>query len=177
MLLGRGHLICKCTVTGGRLLSLVPNLDLDSKQRGQYFNLHLHLKLFKGWQPPSYSFTSFLSPFFLQLSLLFSRRILLLRRYLSPYSTAFYNIHFFKNVSLIYFQLGYIINILFFYIERRMNLFSSAEMYRFILKIIHTENFLIIVVSKIMVGIGQHCSKIFMYFLWFNIFYCAYFIF
>lgn len=65
MLLGRGHLICKCTVTAGRLLSLVPNLDLDSKQRGQYFNLHLHLKLFKGWQPPSYSFTSHLSSSFL----------------------------------------------------------------------------------------------------------------
>lgn len=33
-------------------------------QRGQYFNLHLHLKLFKGWQPPSYPFTSHLPPFF-----------------------------------------------------------------------------------------------------------------
>lgn len=98
MLLGRGHLICKCTVTAGRLLSLVPNLDLDSKQRGQYFNLHLHLKLFKGWQPPSYSFTSHLSSSF--IFLFFS--LAAFYRWNDTYrltSATFYNILLFKNVS------------------------------------------------------------------------------
>lgn len=48
VLLGRGHLICKCSVEAGRLLSLVSRPGPDSRQRGQYFNLHLHLKLLKG---------------------------------------------------------------------------------------------------------------------------------
>lgn len=114
MLLGRGHLICKYIVTAGRLLSLVLNLDLDSKQRGQYFNLHLHLKLFKGWQPPSYPFTSHLL-FFSFLFFFLSSSYHPIKWYLPLYSAILYNILYLKNVSNL--LLGYINNLISLYID------------------------------------------------------------
>ena len=52
VLLGRGHLICKCIVQARRLATTAvhPVTGAGGGQRDQYFNLHL--KLLKGWQPP-----------------------------------------------------------------------------------------------------------------------------
>lgn len=52
VLLGRGHLICKCIVQARQLATTAvhPVTGAGGGQQDQYFNLHL--KLLKGWQPP-----------------------------------------------------------------------------------------------------------------------------